>query len=72
MVPGPSIGIIGSWPARAICSAMLDGGFRTLAHEGLRAAEARAGDMASDLQDRRSARTASSQLFAVRLARLVG
>lgn len=45
MVPGSAIGIIGSWPARASCSAMLDGGFRTLAHEGLRAAEARAGDM---------------------------
>ncbi len=30
---------------------MLDGGFRTLVHEGLRAVEARAGDMASDLQN---------------------
>lgn len=45
MAPGSAIGIIGSWPARASCSAMLDGGFRTLAHEGLRAAEARAGGM---------------------------
>jgi pyrroline-5-carboxylate reductase len=36
----------------AALEAMLDGGFRKLVHEGLRAAEARAGDMALDLQDR--------------------
>lgn len=35
----------------AALEAMLEGGFRKLVHEGLRAAEARAVDMASDLQD---------------------